>query len=252
MFLKILKRAVPLPRIDAYKKYLFIGPHPDDIEMACGPTVKKLTESGKTVHFLIATDGSMGADDPDKTGPALAVIRQNEAIASASFLGAEKPVFLPFTDASFYSVDDLVKAIIPQIINFKPDVVFAPDPDLACEVHSDHIKTGQASKFAVFMAAHRAITQNLGMTDCWQAEALAFYYTDRPNSFYPVKKQHSARMAALKMHTSQFDKKLLDDVEKYYNLRSLRYGLRQLKGRCDAYRIYGTTHLHCFPEAMEF
>jgi len=252
VFLRLLKKAVPLPELDAYERYLFIGPHPDDIEMGCAPTVKRLAEAGKTVHFVVATDGSMGSADPDKTGPSLAKLRQEEAQASAKFLGAQEPIFLPFRDAGFYSVDDLSKALAVEIVRLKPDIVFASDPDLACEFHFDHIKTGQAAKAAVFMTAHEGIMRSMGISGKWQVNALAFYYTDRPNTFYPVKKWHSIRTEALKLHPSQFDSKLLHDVTKYFDLRSRRYGLKALKGRCDAFRLYGTSHIHCFPEAMEY
>ena len=32
----IIKLAAPLPRIEEYENYLFIGPHPDDIEIGAG------------------------------------------------------------------------------------------------------------------------------------------------------------------------------------------------------------------------
>ena len=38
----ILKFAVPLPKIEEQKRFLFIGPHPDDIEIGAGATAAKL------------------------------------------------------------------------------------------------------------------------------------------------------------------------------------------------------------------
>ena len=34
----ILKAAVPTPKIEAYRRFLFVGPHPDDIEIGAGAT----------------------------------------------------------------------------------------------------------------------------------------------------------------------------------------------------------------------
>ena len=82
----ILKRVIPIPKIMNFDRFLFIGPHPDDIELSCAPTVKKLTEEGKTVAFLIATDGRMGALDEKLFGDELVTVRQNEAKASAKLL----------------------------------------------------------------------------------------------------------------------------------------------------------------------
>ena len=41
-----LKIAAPAPRIETFSKYLFIGPHPDDIEIGCGATAAKLAKQG--------------------------------------------------------------------------------------------------------------------------------------------------------------------------------------------------------------
>ena len=49
--------AAPVPQVEAFDSYLFMGPHPDDIEVGAGATVAKLTAAGKRVTFLILTDG---------------------------------------------------------------------------------------------------------------------------------------------------------------------------------------------------
>lgn len=51
MILSLLKKAVPVPKIEALDSFLFVGPHPDDIEVACGGTVAKLASSGKKITF---------------------------------------------------------------------------------------------------------------------------------------------------------------------------------------------------------
>ena len=53
-----LKIAAPAPKVEEFSDYLFIGPHPDDIEIGCGATIARLTAAGKKVSFLILTDGS--------------------------------------------------------------------------------------------------------------------------------------------------------------------------------------------------
>ena len=83
----LLKHGVPLPKITDFQRYLFIGPHPDDIEVACAPTVKQLTQSGKHVEFLILTDGGIGTIDLMLSGKELIERRQSESRASAALLG---------------------------------------------------------------------------------------------------------------------------------------------------------------------
>ena len=80
-----IKLASPLPELDSFNRYLFIGPHPDDIEIGAGATAAKLAESGKAVAFLCCIDGRYGSASvpPEELIP----IRQDEAKASAAALG---------------------------------------------------------------------------------------------------------------------------------------------------------------------
>ena len=128
MFNAILRRVTPIPRLDSFERYLFIGPHPDDIEVACAPSVRKLTQAGKHVSFLIVTDGCMGAIDPTLYGDELVKIRQAEALASAKLLGVTDVTFLPFHDGGMYRMEDAGCEVAKAIVRLKPDVVFAPDP----------------------------------------------------------------------------------------------------------------------------
>ena len=140
----ILKLAAPLPDITKYERYLFLGPHPDDIEIGAGATAAKLAAKGKTLCFLICTDGRYGTDelkDP-LTPEELVKIRQWEA-ASAALLGVKDVRFLDFCDGGFYATEDLITAVAQTIGEFQPDVIFAPDPDSGSECHPDHRTVGE-------------------------------------------------------------------------------------------------------------
>ena len=47
----VLKAAAPLPDIEKSERYLFIGPHPDDIEIGAGATAAKLAAMGLKVYL---------------------------------------------------------------------------------------------------------------------------------------------------------------------------------------------------------
>ena len=98
-----LKIAAPLPKIEAYRRYLFIGPHPDDIEIGAGATAATLAAMGKAVTFLVCTDGRFGEGNVPETGDALAALRRQEAIASAKLLGVTDVRFLGLSDGGFYA-----------------------------------------------------------------------------------------------------------------------------------------------------
>lgn len=52
--------AAPIPKIESFRRYLFIGPHPTTLRSAPGATAAKLASSGKELCFLICTDGRYG------------------------------------------------------------------------------------------------------------------------------------------------------------------------------------------------
>lgn len=245
-----LSAAAPLPKLVDFDSFLFIGPHPDDIEVACAPTVKRLTELNKKVSFLVVTDGRMGSVT-GLSGDALVPVRQAEARKSAALLGVDSITFLPFHDGGLYSVEDAAAAIAREIVRIAPDAVLAPDPDVKSECHLDHIKVGQAAKYAMNMAPFAPIMRGFGVDGAHAAKALALYYTDKPNSFIRVSKQYKAREQALRCHESQFKPEELSAILSYCALRSAKLGLHALALKADGYRALAPVHMHCFPEAYE-
>ena len=110
-----LRFAAPLPKLESFQRYLFIGPHPDDIEIGAGATAAKLRAMGKQVCFLICTDGRYG----DGSAPAgisreeLVALRRRESLASARALGVEDVRFLNLSDGGFYTREQLLHAPWP-------------------------------------------------------------------------------------------------------------------------------------------
>ena len=252
MFRAILKHVAPLPKLASFDRYLFIGPHPDDIEVACAPTVRALTDAGRHVSFLIVTDGCMGALDPKLFGDELVRIRREESLASAKLLGVTDVTFLTFQDGAQYAFEEAAAAIAKEIVRLKPQAVFAPDPNVISECHYDHIKVGMAAKMSMNMAPFESVMQSVGGSGSHSVDALAFYYTDRPNCYIPIKKTFSARRDALLQHKSQFDEQGINDICMYFKLRTTRFAFRTFRGMCDGYRALAPVHMHCFPEASEW
>src|ERR1700690_4104812 len=74
---------------------LFVGAHPDDIEIFCGGTAALYAKQGHQVFFCVSTNGNVGsATLPPKE---IAAIRHKEAEAGASVIGA-KLIWLDFDD----------------------------------------------------------------------------------------------------------------------------------------------------------
>ena len=83
----LIKAVAPVPKIEKFKTYLFVAPHPDDIEIAVGSTVARLAREGKDVYYLVCTDGRFGTEDENMSPETLVKIRRDEQLASAKILG---------------------------------------------------------------------------------------------------------------------------------------------------------------------
>ena len=245
--------AAPVPKIEAFERYLFIGPHPDDIEIGAGATAAKLAAAGKQVCFLICTDGSYGLEHaPEGTTPeALIELRRGEALASARSLGVRDVVFLHLSDGGFYDFEALVKGVADVIGTFQPQVIFAPDPDVTSECHVDHRNAGEAAKRLAFFAPYGEIMAQYGAKPA-DVQALAFYMTAKPNRFVRISRDLLKRQReAILRHETQFpgDSESFKSVSLYLKLHSADFGLRSFCGLAEGFRTLGRTHMHCLPEA---
>ena len=247
-----LRFAAPAPKIEDYDRYLFVGPHPDDIEIGAGATAAKLTAAGTQGCFLVCTDGRYGLEHaPEGTTPeALIGLRQAEAAASAHTLGVSDVRFLEFSDGGFYSFDELVNGIARVVGDFKPQIILAPDPDVKSECHVDHRNTGEAAKRLAFFAPYGEIMAQYGAEPA-DVRALAFYMTARPNRFVQTRGLLDRQLSAVLCHRTQFaaDSEAFRSVSLYLKLRSVDFGLRSLLGRAEGFRVLSQTHMHCLPEA---
>lgn len=245
----ILKKVTALKKIEQYDSFLFIGPHPDDIEVACGATVKKLMNAGKKIAYVIATDGRVGSVDPALFGEELVKIRQKEATEAAAFFGVSDVVFLPFHDGGGYTEFEMRRALAKEIVRVKPDVVFCPDWQVKNECHADHVLVGQATSYAVCAyAPWKALMEKEGVLDTHAALMLAYYYTARPNAYVKINKTFDAQTEVLKLFPSQFKAEDLKILKLYRTMRAIKFGARTWKGRCDGFRTLPYTRMHCIPE----
>lgn len=252
MFLSILKKAVPVPKLTDLDNFLFVGPHPDDIEVACGGTVARLAQMGKKITFLIVTDGCVGSVDPMLTSEQIVVIRRDEAVKSARLLGVNDVRFLPYVDGDDYSVKEVTKDIVAAILDVKPSVVLCPDHTTPSECHPDHLNVGKATTDAVFFATWDKLTERMGLDGAVKGINIAYYYTSRPNGYVGVTKTGKLHLEAMACHKSQFTADDLMSFKMYFSLRERRFGLRCGHIRAEGFRILSPTQQHCFPEVSEY
>ena len=174
-------------------------------------------------------------------------------MASAAVLGVRDVRFLGLRDGAGYSMEALLKGIAETVSDFRPDMMFAPDPFVPSESHEDHLRTGRAARQVACFAPYAGIMEGWGAQSV-PVRALAYYMTARPNRYVRtsgtlLRKQ----FAAIREHGSQFppDSGELRSVETYLRLRSLDFGLRRFGPHAEGFRVYGQTQMHCLPEAGE-
>lgn len=248
-----LRFAAPLPKLLDFQRYLFIGPHPDDIEIGAGATAARLRSMGKEVCFLICTDGRYG----DGATPAgisreeLVALRRRESLASARALGVEDVRFLDLSDGGFYTGEQLLHAMAAVIGDFKPDCVFAPDPFVSSECHVDHLRCGRAAGQLAYMAPYAGVMEGYGASPA-PVEALAYYMTARPSAYVKTRGYLEQQLCAIfDCHRSQFPTDAAESkaLGLYLRLRSADMGLRCFCTAAEGFRVLGRVHMHCLPEA---
>ena len=247
----ILRFAAPLPKVEAFERYLFIGPHPDDIEIGAGATAARLTAEGKQVCFLICTDGRFGDGKTPLQGDELAACRREECQRSAEKLGVHDVRFLNLSDGGFYSPEALEKGMAQVIGNFKPDVIFAPDPCVMSEGHADHLNAGNAARKLACFAEYSGIMAGYG-ADAAPLKAIAFYMTAKPNRFVKTGRYLPLqRRAIFECHRSQFPEngEEAKSIALYLKLRAVDFGIRCGCFCAEGFRVLDGLHMHCLPES---
>ena len=249
-----VKLAARLPNLESYQRYLFVGPHPDDIEIGAGATAAKLCETGKDVCFLICTDGRYGTENLKEqlTPEQIAALRKNEAISAAASLGVKDVRFLGFSDGGLYQFQELGRQILNVIADYQPDVVFAPDPCVTSECHVDHLNVGNAVRQSMCLLPFDEIASAYGVKSA-RIQALAYYMTANVNCIVrtsPLLFQRQ-QSAIFDHHLSQYPSdcgagKLLS---LYLRLRAVNCGLRKASLYGEGFRVLGAIHMHCLPEA---
>lgn len=242
-----IKIAVKTPKIEEFERYLFIGPHADDIEIGAGATVAKLASLGKKITFLICTDGRFGDGASDGVkGEALVKLRKEECLKSAKLLGVEDVRFLDLKDGGGYKYEELLQKIAEVVSDVNPQIIFAPDHLSRSESHEDHLNVGRAARTIACFAPYENLMTDRFSVKGADVEALALYMTARPNRFVKVRGLLNRQFDSIfKCHTSQY-KEGAPESEALKLYMKIRY--HQYFGK-EGFRVYSKTHMHCLPEA---
>jgi LmbE family N-acetylglucosaminyl deacetylase len=125
---------------------LFVGAHPDDIEIFCGGTAALYAKQGHQVFFCVSTNGNVGS----ATLPLeeIAAIRHKEAENGAAVIGA-KLIWLNFDDEFLFDTRESRLAFIEAFRQARPEVVIC---HWRQDYHPDHSISGTIVDECVIMA----------------------------------------------------------------------------------------------------
>jgi bacillithiol biosynthesis deacetylase BshB1 len=133
---------------------LFIGPHPDDVELFCGGIVASLTAAN---HRVVIVDLSAG----ERASNGTPAERAAEAEAAAQVLGVASRVNLGLPDTALgLDVERHATALMLAIRRFRPRIVVAP---AAIDRHPDHTAAHTLTERAIFLAGLRRIDDPEGL-----------------------------------------------------------------------------------------
>lgn len=238
------------PDLSKAKRVLFVQPHPDDNQIGAGGTMAWLVSLGVEVWELTVTDDRYAVPEYIGKENEVETVRQKEAKAAQKYLGVRNAGFLGFADKTRASADEISQAILPVIRKIKPDFVLTVDPNLATETHSDHIKVGNAVKFACQDAMcnfYPEFKDGAFRDDTWKVSGIGFYYTDKPNTLIDISDFEEKKMESIYLHVSQHDPVL--------NLAIRMQQQAFAKGTsfkaAEPLRLLSSLHMHCFNLPVE-
>ena len=134
---------------------MVIAAHPDDAEFGPAATAARWIDAGSEGWLVCCTSGDQGGEDPDADPLELAALRETEQRAAAAIIGYAGVTFLHAPDGALANDLALREQLVREIRTFRPDAVFATDPETVFYKggginHTDHRAAGIAAVDAVY------------------------------------------------------------------------------------------------------
>jgi bacillithiol biosynthesis deacetylase BshB1 len=212
-------------------RVLAIGAHPDDVEILCGGTLARFTETGAHVVICSVTNGNRGSRG--QSMDELAGVRKAEGQAAADVIGATFWC-LDIDDCGvIYPDESMRRTFIDAIRKHRPELVLTHDPQ---DYHSDHVSTSRHAVDATFMASIPSIETG---SKPYNAIVPVYYFDTllgidfQPELYVDVSGAVERKREMLSKHVSQLGAiragdptTLLDQMETQTRLRGMQSGVR--------------------------
>ena len=183
--------------------------HPDDADFMCGGTVAAWAEAGCEVHYVLATDGSAGSNEPGATREEFREIRAREQRAAADVLGVKTVTILGELDGALEVTQATRRMVCREVRRLRPEVIVAPDPSVLYRAsyvnHADHKAAGTLALSAVMPDAPTRLMfpelldegfEPFEVPNLWLSAA-------DPDTFVDITDTIERKLEALAQHASQ-------------------------------------------------
>lgn len=183
-------------------KVLAVGCHPDDLEIACGGTLRKYADEGAEVYMCHIANGNMGHVEI-KPEP-LREIRTREAEEAGEILGAKKVYSLDVGDVTVARFDnDVVDAMADVVREVQPDLIITHNDE---DYMQDHVETSRIAFNGSFISTLTHKSLKYAALD----KVVPIYFMDTlagvnfiPTHYVDITNQIERKLEALGKHESQ-------------------------------------------------
>ncbi|MDO5099241.1 MAG: PIG-L deacetylase family protein [Corynebacterium sp.] len=184
----LLRNRIAAPQRAVHPKVvLAVGAHPDDLEIACGGTLARLSDEGHEIHAIVMSDGRQGGDQG---------VRPDEARNGARTMGIKRIDVYSLTDTRLEDHNmEMVEIVEAKINEINPEVIFTHSIH---DQHQDH----QAVHYAVLRAArkHPSIL-------CFESPSVTAEFN--PAVFIDITDYMDVKVKAVQDHRDQAGKRYL-------------------------------------------
>ena len=139
-------------------RFMVIVAHPDDADFGPAATAARWIDEGSEGWLVCCTSGDQGGEDPDADPLDLAALRETEQRRPPTSSATPGSTYLHQPDGALVNDLALREQLVREIRTFRPDAVFATDPETVFYRggginHTDHRAAGIAAVDAVYPAA---------------------------------------------------------------------------------------------------
>jgi LmbE family N-acetylglucosaminyl deacetylase len=201
---------------------MVVTPHPDDAEYGVAGTVARWTKEGRSVVYVVCTNGDKGTSDPLIKPENLVAIRESEQRAAAEILGVREVLFLRHSDQQLEDTPEFRKQIVRLIRLYQPQIVVTADPYRRYVWHRDHRIAGQVTLDAVFPYARDRLAYPDFLEQDLQphkVKEMLFWASEDLNYRSDITDTFDLKLTALRSHESQLREHGVKKVEDWLRKR---------------------------------